>query len=72
MSNTRSLSKLSAAEKNALILELAAAKVSQLEQLVGDLREELARLKGRKGRPQIKPSGMEAVTTPKPAGKRDK
>ena len=39
------LSKLSAAEKDALILELA-AKISQLERLVGGLREENARLKG--------------------------
>lgn len=44
MSNTLDVSKLSAAEKDALILELAAA-VSQLEQLVGDLREEFARPK---------------------------
>ena len=70
MSTTLGLSKLSAAEKDALILELA-AKVSQLERLVGDLREENARLKGLKGRPQIKPSGMESATTPKPTGKRD-
>jgi hypothetical protein len=71
VTNTLDLSKLSGAEKDALILELA-AKVSQLERLVGDLREENARLKGLKGRPQIKPSGMETATTPKPTGKRAK
>jgi hypothetical protein len=71
VTNTLDLSKLSGAEKDALILELA-AKVSQLERLVGDLREENARLKGLKGRPQIKPSGMESATTPKPTGKRAK
>jgi hypothetical protein len=71
VSNTLDPSKLSAAEKDALILELA-AKISQLERLVGDLREENARLKGLKGRPQIKPSGMESATTPKPTGKRGK
>jgi hypothetical protein len=56
VTNTLDLSKLSGAEKDALILELA-AKVSQLERLVSDLREENARLKGLKGRPQIRPSG---------------
>jgi hypothetical protein len=68
VSNPPSLGKLSDAEKDALILDLA-AKVSQLERLVGDLREEIAHLKGLKGRPQIKPSGMETASTPKPAGK---
>jgi hypothetical protein len=71
VTNPLDLSKLSGAEKDALILELA-VKVSQLERLVSDLREENTRLKGLKGRPQIKPSGMETATTPKPTDKRAK
>jgi hypothetical protein len=43
--NTSDPNKLSVAEKDALILELA-AKISQLERLIDDLRAENARLKG--------------------------
>jgi hypothetical protein len=66
------LSKLSVAEKDALILELL-AKIASLERLVADLRDENARLKGVNARPQIKPSkpsGMEDGNSPKPGDNR--
>ncbi len=71
MSNALSLSKLPAADKDTLVRKLA-TKVSQLDQLAGDLCEELHASRSLCGRPQIKLSEMERATTPKPTGRRDK
>jgi hypothetical protein len=41
------------------LLVQALEKIARLEKENADLREEIARLKGLKGRPKFKPSGME-------------
>ena len=52
---------LGLAELKPLLLQ-AYEKIAQQDALIAALREELARLKGLKGRPQLKPSGMEKST----------
>lgn len=62
---------LSPSELKQLLLALVEENAEQ-KRVISELREEVARLKGLKGRPQIKPSGMEKGTTPKSSGKRDR
>jgi len=55
-------------EQEALLVEQSGAIV-ELKRSLAELREEIARLKGLKGRPKIKPSGMDKGTEPAKSSK---
>ena len=61
------LSGLSRGALEALAERLLAENVA-LRQAIAELRAEVATLKGVKGRPKVKPSGMDQATGPEPAG----
>ena len=65
------LSALGRPELESLVVELF-AELATLKQTVTGLREEVARLKGLKGRPNIKPSGMDKGTEPPKPAKKEK
>jgi hypothetical protein len=67
MSPPEDLDRLSHAELKGLVVKQWEQLV-ELQRMVAALRDEIARLKGGPGRPNIKPSGMEQGTEPKPPG----
>ena len=66
MSPPRDLDLLSHAELKSLVVEQW-AEIAELRRMIAALRDEIDRLKGGSGRPNIKPSGMEQATEPTPS-----
>jgi hypothetical protein len=66
MSPPPNIDLLCAAELKSLVLKLL-EEVAQLRRTVAAQRDEIVRLKGGPGRPNIKPSGMDKATEPPPA-----
>jgi hypothetical protein len=63
VSHPEALDVLTPAQLKQLVVELL-GEVTELKRTVAELRQEIARLKGLKGRPDIKPSGMDKATEP--------
>jgi hypothetical protein len=67
VSHPEALDVLTPAQLKELVAGLL-GEVAELKRTVAGLREEIARLKGLKGRPDIKPSGMDNATEPASPG----
>ncbi len=71
MPSPTTLSDLSRPELEARVVELS-VELADVKRILNDQREEIARLKGLKGRPTIKPSGMDKGTEPAKPAKKEK